>query len=124
MKLLLKAGLTACLFVFSLGQAAADLYESNQVIQSQQFAFEKSQILSYVDSAEVQQQLIELGISSADAKNRIANMTHEELASLNQQINEGVAGGIVGTIVTVLVVIAVLDVLGITDVYPFIRPIT
>ena len=54
---------------------------------------------------------------------RIANMTQEELASLNTQMNEMPAGGIVGTIVTVLVVIAVLDVMGITDVYPFIRPI-
>ena len=76
-----------------------------------------------MDNAEVQQKLIELGVSPDDAKQRIAGMTIAELDALNSQLNEMPAGGIVGTIVTVLVVIAVLDVLGITDVYPFIRPI-
>jgi len=38
-------------------------------------------------------------------------------------MNETPAGGIIGTIVTVMVVVAVLDLMGITDVYPFIRPI-
>ncbi|MBU2181270.1 MAG: PA2779 family protein, partial [Gammaproteobacteria bacterium] len=45
------------------------------------------------------------------------------LNALNTQLNEMPAGGIIGTIVTVLVVVAVLDLMGITDVYPFIRPL-
>lgn len=124
MNKLIQAAVASGLLVLGVGQASAGLYESNQVIQSQQYSFNKNQILSYVDSEQVQNKLTELGISVADAKNRIANMTHEELASLNQQLNEDtVAGGIVGTIITVLVVVAVLDVMGITDVYPFIRPL-
>lgn len=124
MNKLIQAAVASGLLVLGVGQASAGLYESNQVIQSQQYSFNKNQILSYVDSEQVQNKLTELGISVADAKNRIANMTHEELASLNQQLNEdAVAGGIVGTIITVLVVVAVLDVMGITDVYPFIRPL-
>jgi hypothetical protein len=79
--------------------------------------------LAFVDSDAVQQKLAALGVNQANAKMRIANMTQEELASLNTQMNEMPAGGIVGTVVTVLVVVAVLDVMGITDVYPFIRPI-
>ncbi|WAJ69163.1 PA2779 family protein [Catenovulum adriaticum] len=124
MSKLIQAAVASGLLILGVGQASAGLYESNQVIQSQEYSFNKNQILSYVDSEQVQNKLTELGISVADAKNRIANMTHEELASLNQQLNEdAVAGGIVGTIITVLVVVAVLDVMGITDVYPFIRPL-
>jgi hypothetical protein len=79
--------------------------------------------LSFVDSAEVQSKLIELGVNPDDAKQRIAAMTTAELDALNNELNDMPAGGIVGVIVTVLVVVAVLDLMGITDVYPFIRPI-
>jgi flagellar motor component MotA len=50
-------------------------------------------------------------------------MTNDELIAFNQNMNEMPAGGIVGAVVTVLAVIAILDLLGVTDVYPFIRPI-
>ncbi len=97
---------------------------SSVVIEQQRSAITKQQILSMVDSDEVQQQLVALGVSSADAKNRINNLTSAELSQLNMQINDAPAGsGIVGTIFTVLIVVAVLDLLGITDAYSFIDPI-
>jgi uncharacterized protein HemX len=119
----LKTSLTAALLVLSLGQASAGVYTSEQAISSQQFQYNKQQVMSMVDTADVQQKLTNLGVSPADAKLRIASMTNQELMTFNQQINEMPAGGILGTIVTVLVVVAVLDLMGITDVYPFIRPI-
>jgi uncharacterized protein HemX len=119
----LKTSLTAALLVLSLGQTSAGVYTSEQAISSQQFQYNKQQVMSMVDTADVQQKLTNLGVSPADAKLRIASMTNQELMTFNQQINEMPAGGILGTIVTVLVVVAVLDLMGITDVYPFIRPI-
>lgn len=125
MKKLLKAGVVCSLIVSGLGlsQAMAGSYSSDQVIAQQQFQYNKQQVLSFVSDAAVQQKLIELGVSPADAAQRIANMTHDELNALNSQLNEMPAGGIVGTVVTVLVVVAVLDLMGLTDVYPFINPI-
>lgn len=119
----LKASIASLIFVFSMSQATAGVFSSDQVIANQQHQYNKQQVLSFVDNAEVQSKLIELGVSPAEAKQRIANMTNQELDALNNDINEMPAGGIVGTIVTVLVVVAILDLMGITDVYPFIRPI-
>jgi hypothetical protein len=119
----LKASIASLIFVFSIGQATAGVFSSDQVIANQQHQYNKQQVLSFVDNAEVQNKLIELGVSPDEAKQRIANMTEQELETLNNEINDMPAGGIVGTIVTVLVVIAILDLMGITDVYPFIRPI-
>ena len=115
----------AALFTSSLPiTSMAGNVSSAVVIEQQRSAITKQQILSMVDSDEVQQQLIALGVSSVDAVNRINNLTNAELAQLNMQINDAPAGsGIVGTIVTVLVVVAVLDLLGITDAYSFIEPI-
>jgi hypothetical protein len=119
----LKTGIISSILIVSLGQANAGIYTSDQVIATQQQHYNKQQVLSFVDTAEVQSKLVELGVSPADAKQRIAHMTSTELEALNSQLNDMPAGGIVGTIVTVLVVVAVLDLMGITDVYPFIRPI-
>ncbi len=119
----LKASILCPMLVIGMSQASAAVFSSEQVIANQQFNFNKQQVLSYVDSAEVQNKLIELGVSPADAKQRIANMTAEELSALNSQMNEMPAGGIVGVVVTVLVVVVVTDLMGLTDVYPFINPI-
>ena len=120
----LKASMLCPMLVLGMGQASAAVFSSEQVIAKQQFNFNKQQVLSFVDSAEVQNKLIELGVSPADAKQRIANMTAEELNALNTQMNDMPAGGVVGAIVTVLAIIALLDLLGVTDVYPFINPIS
>lgn len=119
----ITTGILSMMLIFSMGQATAGVYSSEQVIANQQHQYNKQQVLSFVDTAEVQSKLMQLGVSPEDAKQRIAAMTTAELDALNNELNDMPAGGIVGTIVTVLVVIAVLDVLGITDVYPFIRPI-
>ncbi len=109
--------------ILAANPAMAGVYTSDQVIATQQHQYNKQQVLAFVDTAEVQQKLMTLGVSPADAKLRIASMTHAELDAFNSQLNDMPAGGIVGTIVTVLVVVAVLDLMGITNVYPFIRPI-
>lgn len=119
----ITASIATAMLIFGMGQASAGVYSSEQVIAKQQHQYNKQQVLSFVDTVEVQQKLMQLGVSPDDAKQRIAAMTTTELDALNNELNQMPAGGIVGTIVTVLVVIAVLDVLGITDVYPFIRPI-
>lgn len=108
---------------FGASQATAGVYSSDQVIASQQHQYNKQQVLSFIDDAQVQNKLIELGVSPADAKLRIDNMTNAELEAFNSQLNDMPSGGVVGVIVTVLVVVAVLDLMGITDVYPFIRPV-
>ncbi|MBV2129215.1 PA2779 family protein [Rheinheimera sp. SM2107] len=113
----------AALLCVGMGQATAGVYSSDQVIAEQQHQYNKQQVLAFVDTTEVQSKLIALGVDPADAKLRIANMTDAELETFNSKLNELPSGGIVGTIVTVLVVVAVLDLMGITDVYPFIRPI-
>lgn len=120
---LITATLLAASLTLGLGQASAGVISSEQVIAKQQHHYNKQQVLSFLDTAEVQQKLVQLGVSQQDAAQRIANMTDAELAALNSQLHEMPAGGVVGTIVTVLVVVAVLDLMGLTDVYPFIRPI-
>ncbi|MGS2719090.1 PA2779 family protein [Paraglaciecola aestuariivivens] len=123
MKYLKTVCVAACL-TLGFGQiASAGVYSSEQVIQAQQFKLSKQQVLGLLSEGQVQEKLVALGVSQEQAEKRINAMTPSELAELNQQLTNAPAGGIVGTVVTVLVVVAVLDLMGLTDVYPFIRPI-
>jgi hypothetical protein len=123
MNIIMKAGIVILFLVVSIGHASAGVYSSEQAISQQQYELNKQQVIALVNKPEVQQKFSFLGVNAADAKIRVESMTNQELVAFNQQINDMPAGGIVGTIVTVLVVVAVLDLMGLTDVYPFIRPL-
>jgi Mg2+ and Co2+ transporter CorA len=118
----LVTGLTA--LVMMSGHVQAEAISSDSVMQSQYAKYNKSQLIEMVSREDVQNKLVSLGVSGDDAIARINGMTDNEIAQLNNDINEAPAGGIVGTVLTVLAVIAILDLAGVTDVYPFIRPIS
>ncbi len=113
--------LTALLFV--AGHVHAEAISSDSVMQAQTASFNKQQLIEMVNREDVQNKLVSLGVDRSDAIDRINAMTPNELAQLNDHINEAPAGGVVGAVLTVLAIIAILDLIGVTDVYPFIRPV-
>lgn len=116
--------LAAVLALFSsMTPVFADVLSSKEILASEQVLYSKEQMLAYVDTDEVQAKLITLGVDPAFAQSRVASMTSSELATFNARMQDMPAGGIVDAVVTVLAVIALLDLLGVTDVYPFIDPI-
>ncbi|RUP76313.1 hypothetical protein C7Y69_17730 [Alteromonas sp. KS69] len=118
----LLVGATAALVV-TTGTVQAEAVSSQNVMQAQAHAFNKQQLIDMVSRADVQEKLVSLGVSQNDAISRINGMTNSEISQLNSQLNDAPAGGVVGAVLTVLAIIAILDLVGVTDVYPFIRPI-
>ena len=118
----LLVGATAALVV-TTGTVQAEAVYSQNVMQAQAHAFNKQQLIDMVSRADVQEKLVSLGVSQNDAISRINGMTNSEISQLNSQLNDAPAGGVVGAVLTVLAIIAILDLVGVTDVYPFIRPI-
>ncbi|MDC8830800.1 PA2779 family protein [Alteromonas gilva] len=111
------------MLVFIAGGTHANTITSEQVMRQQSVSFNKQELLNAVSKDDVKQQLVKLGVSHADAMARIDALTDDEIIALNTEIKEGEAGGVVGAVLTVLAIIAILDLVGVTDVYPFIRPI-
>ena len=112
------------LILASFPNANAAVIPSAEIIQQQQGLYNTQQILALMDTEQVKQKLISLGVNPEAAKIRVASMTDQERMAFNSQLNDMPAGGgVAGTIITILLVIAVLDLLGVTDVYPFIRPV-
>ena len=102
----------------------AAMMSTEQMVQNQQAQIDREQLAEILDRAEVQEQLVALGVSPDDVKERVAVMTDAEVAELNQHLADLPAGGsVVGLIVLIFIVFVVTDVLGATDIFPFIKPI-
>lgn len=123
---LLKSMVVSCFTatVLTAGSVHAEAISSDTVMQTQAAQYNKQQLVAMVNRADVQNKLIGLGVDTNDAVDRINAMTDSEIAQLNDENNQAPAGGIVGAVLTVLAVIAILDLAGVTDVYPFIRPVS
>ncbi|GAB5380501.1 MAG: hypothetical protein Alis3KO_26410 [Aliiglaciecola sp.] len=106
-----------------IGNAHAEAISSATIMKSQHAFYNKQQIIQMVSREDVQNQLVSLGVNKEDAIVRINAMTDSELNQLNAHLNDAPAGGVVGAVLTVLAIVAILDLLGVTDVYPFIRPV-
>jgi hypothetical protein len=82
-----------------------------------------------LDRADVRAKLEELGVESADVKARVAALTDAEAAQLARSIDnlpagaDGGVGAIVGALVLVFLVLLITDLLGLTKVFPFTKPI-
>jgi len=70
-----------------------------------------------------QQQLQEWGVNPDQIKGRIDSLTDAELARINQQVNDLQAGGdVLGILLVIFLVFVITDIIGATDVFPFINP--
>jgi hypothetical protein len=112
------------LFFASIGQAQAAIVSNDQLIHQVQQANDKSALLQTIHRADVQQQLLAMGVNAAEIESRINQMTQDEVAQLNQQINQLPAGGDgLGIVILVFLVFVITDVIGATDIFPFIHPV-
>jgi len=71
----------------------------------------------------IQAQLEEGGISPADSALRVSSMSDEQVIQIHKRMDEMPAGaGTAGTILLVFAILAITDLMGVTDIFPFIRP--
>ena len=123
MKSLLAATLSLglCLPGFAQPAETAPDYISTEAAASSGAHERLQSLLARADLAE---RLAERGVSAEQLRERVAALTDAEAEALLAQIDSAPAGaGIVGTLFTVFVILLVTDILGLTKVFPFTRPI-
>mgnify|MGYP001822379577 FL=1 len=120
----LSTVLTFALLSMSFNSALAGLVSNEQVIAQAQHQSAKAQLMQTIERADVRQQLLSMGVREQDITSRINLMTADEIAQLNQQIDELPAGGdLLGIILVIFIVFVITDVIGATDIFPFINPV-
>ena len=99
--------------------AYADMVSTEQLVTQAQTASLKVELKNLMAREDIRTQMINLGVEMSDVQDRIDSMTDAELnlayAGLEAQ---PAGGGIAGTVLTVLLIILVLDIAGVTDIFP------
>ena len=71
----------------------------------------------------IQAELVKGGISPAESALRVSSMSDNQVMQIHQRMDEMPAGaGAAGTIVLIFAILVVTDLMGVTDIFPFIRP--
>ncbi len=116
--------LSLLLALMPLLPAQAAMIGNEQIInqsQSQQTRDSLQQLLAQ-DTA--RQQLQAWGVNPEQIQNRIDSLTDSELARINQQVDTLDAGGnVLGILLVIFIVFVITDVIGATDIFPFIHPV-
>jgi hypothetical protein len=84
---------------------------------------DRDRVASFLDREDVRLQLQAQGVNPGDVKARVAAMTDEEAAQLAAHMDSMPAGGILGLILLVFLILLITDILGLTKVFPFTRPV-
>ena len=123
-KRLISIVLSVSLINLSIGGAQAAMIANDQVINQVQQLNSKAELLQLMNRADVRQQLVDLGVSTDDIEARINMMTDQDVAQLEQQLEELPAGGdVLGVILVVFIVFVSTDLMGATNIFPFIKPV-
>ena len=108
----------------SLNTVQAAMVGNELVINQAQQHTDKLRLLQTINRSDVKAQLLSMGVNAKDIESRINLMTHEEIAQLNQHIDELPAGGdLLGIILIIFIIFVITDVIGATDIFPFIKPV-
>jgi len=88
-------------------------------------AAQRDRVATLLGRADVRAQLEAHGVRPADVQARVAALTDEEVAQLAGQLDRLPAGGegIIGALVIVFLVLLITDLLGLTKVFSFTRPV-
>lgn len=104
------------------GMVATDKVASSAQSQSAQPQSERERIRTFLDRADVRNQLQAQGIDANTAKARVDALTDEEVLKIAGKLDQMPAGGdILGLLFTIFIVLLITDILGFTKVFPFTR---
>jgi hypothetical protein len=117
--------LSALLVLMPVMSAQAGMLDTDTLIttgQSQQSIAGLQQLLEHEDA---QRQLLALGVSPEQVRERVGSLSDSELARINQGIDTLNAGGdsVLGVLLIIFIVFVITDVIGATNIFPFIHPV-
>ncbi len=124
----LAIGLAGLMAVMTLpmGFAQAKMVTTDQVIEQSAPSDNRAQVRDFLMREDVRQQLTQLGVDPEEAARRVAGLSDEEVQQIAGRLDElpageGFVGVVVGAALIIFLVLLITDLLGLTDVYPFVN---
>ncbi len=105
--------------------AQAAMVSTDQVVAQSEVAGDRARVMQFMAREDVRQQLQALGIDPDEAAQRAESLSDEEIQQIAGKLDELPAGGVIGVLLLVAVVLflvlLITDLVGATDVFPFIN---
>jgi hypothetical protein len=109
-----------------LGIAHAALVGTDQVVAPAKADADRARVVAFVAREDVRGELRKMGVDANEVERRVAVMSDIEIqqsAARMDQIPAGQStiGVVVGAVLIIFIVLLVTDMLGLTDVFPFVK---
>ena len=105
-----------------LPAANAALVGTEAVVSTAQAQQDRERLAQAFSRADLQQQLVARGVDPAQVQARLASLTDEEVQALAANMDQLPAGGdALGVLVFIFLVLLFTDIMGFTNVFPFVK---
>ena len=113
-------------FSISWAPAHAAMVSTDEILKQNKHNLDRERLNILLDRSDVRKQLEAWGVKSEEAKAWIDSLTDREIAEIVARIDQMPAGGsalgiLVGGALLVFFVLLATDILGYTDVFPFVK---
>ncbi len=115
--LLCVLGMTALMPI-----AQASMVGTDTVVKQAQSQYDRDHLRSLFERKDIQAQLRDRGVDPAQAQARVDSMTDEEVQQIAGRLDKLPAGaGALEIVLIILILLMITDLMGVTDIYPFIK---
>lgn len=105
-----------------LPAANAALVGTDAVVNAAQAQQSRERLMNALNRADVKEQLVARGVDPAQVQARLDSLTDEEVQTLSTKLDQLPAGGdALGLLVFIFVLLLITDILGFTNVFPFVK---
>lgn len=118
--------LTFLCFTVAWTPAQAAMVGTAQILDQKHQDQDRERLRSFLNRGEVCEQLEAWGVDKEMAMARLDSLTDEEVAELVSRLDELPAGGsavgvVIGAAVLIFLILLITDILGLTDIFPFVK---
>lgn len=105
--------------------AGAAMITTETMVTTEQASESRVRLATLLAREDVSSALQAQGVSSEEVLARVNSLTDPEVVKLSQSIDDlpaaGDFGGLIGAVVFVFLVLLITDIVGLTDVFPFVK---
>jgi cytochrome c1 len=120
--------LAVVMFVLTgpIDAAHAALVTTGQAIEAGAAAGERDRVAAFLAREDVRAQMVALGVDPVEAVNRVAGLSDAEVRQIAGHLDQlpagqSAVGAVIGAALFIFLVLLITDLLGLTNVFPFVR---
>lgn len=110
----------AALLALNVQSAMAGMVGNEQLAQQSAMEARRGEVEAFMARADVARTLTQYGVDAADVEKRVASLSDSEVLQIHEQIADLPAGqdSFLGAVLVIIVIFMLLDMAGVTDIFP------